>query len=60
MDGAPSAPADIPFVVKRPALTNRKDLQMKLSSDATLMDVKAQLSKVYDDHPPPATITVIF
>lgn len=58
MDETTSGSPDIPFIVKRPALTNVKDLMMKLPDDATVKDVKAKLSKVYDDHPPPAAITV--
>ncbi|CAL8469004.1 g8545 [Coccomyxa elongata] len=33
---------------------------MKLSDNATLSEVKAKMTELYDDHPHPATITVIF
>ncbi|BDA42997.1 hypothetical protein COCOBI_04-0050 [Coccomyxa sp. Obi] len=54
-----SGTGEVEFIVKRPSLANVKDLKLKLSDDATLSDVKAKMTELYDDHPLPATITVI-
>ncbi len=55
-----SGTGEIEFTVKRPSLTNAKDLKMKLSDIATLSEVKAKMTELYDDHPHPATITVMY
>ena len=54
-----SGSGKIEFTVKRPSLENVKDLKLKLPDSATLSEVKAELTELYDDHPHPATITVI-
>lgn len=54
-----SGTGEIEFTVKRPSLANVKDLKLRLSNTATLSEVKAKLTELYDDHPHPATITVI-